>query len=166
MRRYYEVEMELKTNGQSRYGFPLEFHRKMMFENAGHLRHLIKISSKHGVPQSWFVDQRADILKRLLREASIVYPELRRWHRTPHKLRPHSLKVEAQLEVLDAIRGDFAKLKLRNNKLAYQLTALICSLDSDIATHKLDPTPEKVRRNEKDRRRNKSGKSRSVKVNP
>jgi hypothetical protein len=74
--------------------------------------------------------------------------------------------VEAQLEVLDAIRGDFAKLKLRNNKLAYQLTALICSLDSDIATHKLDPTPEKVRRNEKDRRRNKSGKSRSVKVNP
>jgi hypothetical protein len=164
LRRYYKVEVELRAKGHSQYGFPLEFHRKMMLENVGHLRRLIKLSSKHGVPHSWFADQRADILKRLLHEASIVYPELRRWQKTPHKLRPHSLKVEAQLQVLDALRACFAKIK-QNNKLAYQLTALICSLDSDIATQKLDPTPEKVRRNAKDRR-NKPKKNKSVKVNP
>jgi hypothetical protein len=158
LRRYYELEMELKAKRKSQYLYPMEFHRKMMLETAGHLGRLIRISNKYAVPQRWIADYRAPILKRLFHEASIVYPELRRWLKTSHAIRPHSLKVGAQLDILDAIQVQFAKKHIRNNKLAYQLTALICSPDSCIASQKLDPTPEKVRRNVKDRR-NKSKKT-------
>jgi hypothetical protein len=158
--RYHELELELRAKRQSQYGYPMEFHRKMMNEIAGHLGRLDEISSKYGVPQSWFAGQRPEILKRLFREASIVYPELRRWLKTAHGIRPHSLKVWAQLEVLDAIRADFRKIKIRKNKLAYQLTALFCSLDSTVAMQKLDPTPEKVRRNAKDRMKSRKKTSR------
>jgi hypothetical protein len=162
---YHELTLELRVKKQSQYGYPLEFHRKMMLEIAGHLGRLDKLSSKYAAPESWFARYRAEILKQLLREASIVYPELRRWSETSHAIRPRSLKVEAQLDVLNAIRVQFAKKRIRNNKLAYQLTALICSPDSCIAAQKLDPTPEKVRRNVRDRG-NKFPKKKSVKSNP
>jgi hypothetical protein len=149
--RHYELEKRRRDRKKSQHGYPLAFHREMMLAIASHLGRISKIAREHRVPRKWFVGYYAQTLKQLLSEASVTYPELLRWFKPNSQLRPHSLDVESRLDVFDAITAEFARKKIKNNTLAYQLTALICSPENCIATHTLDPSPDLVRRNISDR---------------
>ena len=55
------------------------------------------------------------------------------------------MAVEARLDIFDAIQAEFGRRNIKNDELAYQLTALICSGNSSIAKGVLDTTPDVVR---------------------
>lgn len=155
-RRYYELEKELFDQKKSQYGYPREFHRDIMRELSKHWGRIVKIAGKHGVPIAQFAEYLPAIQKQLVVQASVCYPELqsspflrpafgaRRFKRAS-RITPHSLAVENRREIFDAIQAELVKSKIRNDELAYQLTALICSGTSSIAKRLLDPTPDVVR---------------------
>jgi len=151
-RRHYELEKQLRDRKQSQHGYPLAFHREMMLAIASHLERISRIARKHRVPRKWFEDHYAQTLEQLLSEASVCYPELQRWLTPTGRLRPHSLGVELQVDIFDAIAAEFARRKIDSKTLAYQLTALICSPQSCITTRTLHPSPDLVRRNIRDRK--------------
>jgi hypothetical protein len=146
--------MEQRKNGLSQYGYPLSFHSEMLRAISSHLKKISEISNKHSVSKKWFAEHYAQTMKHLLSEASVMYPELLRSQPKPHsKIQPHSLGVESRLDIFDAITGELARRRMSNNTLTEQLTALICSAPDCVTTHKLDPSPDLVRRNIRDRRK-------------
>jgi len=149
---------EQYRNQISQHGYPLAFHRDLMNEIAAHLAGIERITRAHGVPQDWLKTYRAATLSELLRQASVYYPEIRRWRKTPSRLRPLSLAVDTQMMVLDALTDEFAAKKIENQELAYQLTALICTPEPTLGIHQLDPTPDTVRKNDEHRRKKKTKK--------
>ena len=151
---YYEEEKTAQKRRKSEHGYPLGFHRKLMFECSFHLQRIQALQVKNAVKKDWTEKYRTAILKQLLNEATICYPELLRWTRPALKIRPHSFHVDRQLELFDAIEAAFRKEKTKNHKLAMQLTTLICSTPQQILTGKLDPSPDTVRRNIRDRKKN------------
>jgi hypothetical protein len=152
-RRHYELEEQLRKRKKSQHGYPLAFHREMMLAIASHSERVSRIARKHRVPRNWFKGYYSQSLKHLFSEASVIYPELLRWFEPSSRLRPHSLGVESRLMVFDAITAEFARRKINNNTLAHQLTALICSPQNCITTHRLDPSADLVRRNIADRKK-------------
>jgi hypothetical protein len=153
-RRHYELEMEQRKNGVSQHGYPLSFHKEMMFAISTHLNKISKIANNHKVSKKWFAEHYGQTMKQLLSEASVIYPELLRSQPKPHsKIQPHSLDVESRLDIFDAITAELARRRMSNNTLTEQLTALICSAPDCVTTHKLDPSPDLVRRNIRDRRK-------------
>jgi hypothetical protein len=146
-RRHFELEKELFQQRKSQYGYPREFHRDIMRELSKHWGRIIKIAGRHGVPMAQFAEYLAAIQKQLVVQASVCYPELQ-WRsrfKRASRITPHSLAVEKRLEIFDAIQAEFAKRKITNDELAYQLTALICSGRTAITRRVLEPTPDVVR---------------------
>ncbi len=150
--RHYELEKDLFDRKQSQDGYPLVFHRDIMREISKHWDRIVTIAGKHGVPKEQFAEHKKAIQKQLLVEASVCCPELQRWFKRASRIRPHSCAVEMRLEIFDAIQAELAKRKMKNDELAYQLTALICSGRSSIRERLLDPTPDVVRLSVKNRK--------------
>ena len=149
--RYHAIGTRLHQERKSQHGHRLSFHREMMLEISAHLTRILRLARQGQVPRSWFAEYYGAVQKELLREASIVYPELLRWLKPATQIRPHSLEVDLQVDLFHAIEAAFRKRNVVNHKLAYQLAALICSPSNCIKTHRLDPSPETVRRNVRDR---------------
>jgi hypothetical protein len=149
----YDFEKEAKRVGKSKHGHPLTFHRELLYATGAHLSKLQKISQKHGVREDWFKDYFPSINKEILREAAVCYPELLRWYRPNSRFSPALEIVDTQLDIFGALVAEFKKQRQDNNRLAFQLTALICSSQDSIRTGKLDPNPEAVRRNMRDRKK-------------
>jgi hypothetical protein len=122
----------------------------------GHLSQICKIAKKHSVPRSWFQNDYDESLRQLIRDTSVIYPEWLLRKDPFSRVRPHSLGLESQLEIFDAITKEFSRRKIKNNKLAYELTALICSPPASVQNKILEPNPEAVRTNVRDRRRKKT----------
>jgi hypothetical protein len=144
-RRYYELEKELFRQRKSQYGYPREFHRAIMRELSKHWERIVKIAGKHGVPMDQFAEYLPAIQKQVVVQASVCYPELQWPFTRASRITPHSFGVEKRLEIFDAILLELEKRKIKNDELAYQLTALACSGTSSIAKRLLDPTPDVVR---------------------
>lgn len=153
VRRHYELESEQRFQKKSQYGYPVAFHREMMLAIAGHLTRISKIAEKHQVPTHEFKDYYNEALRQLLKETAVSYPQWRLWTKPVGRIRPRSFGVDSQLEIFDAITKELAGRGTKNNKLAYELTALICSPESCIRTRILEPNPETVRTNVRDRRK-------------
>jgi hypothetical protein len=146
-RRYYDRERKSFERRQSHHGYPLAFHEEMMYELAEHLDSISEVPRRYRVPKSWFATYRKVIQQQLLREASICHPELLRDFTHAADIRPRQRKGEREANLFGAIERAFAERGVVNHKLAQQLTALICSPPDCIRTHKLDPSPETIRRN-------------------
>lgn len=144
-RRYFELEKPLFDEKKSQYGYPWEFHREVLRELSRHWERIVKIAGKHGAPMAQFAEYRKAVQKQLFVQASVYYPQLQWRFKRASKITPHSFGVEKRLEVFDAIQTEFAKRKITNDELAYQLTALICSGTSSIAKRLLDLAPDVVR---------------------
>jgi hypothetical protein len=156
----YDIETGLRRKKKSQFGYPLDFHREMMQAIASALRRVSGIAAKHRVHRKWFAHYYAHSLRQLLRDASNLYPHLPFKHtpieRTPiSRTRPQSFAVDLRAELFNALTKEFAARRKKNDKLAYQLTALICSPRSCITTRTLNPNPELVRRNMMDRKKKK-----------
>ena len=150
----YDHEKQAKVEGRSpQYGHPIAFHRDVLNATSGYLSKLRNISKKYGVREDWFKDYFVQINKELLREAAVCYPELLRWHKPNSRFSPALGTVDTQLEIFGALVAVFKKRGQDNNKLAFQLTALICSSQDSIRAGKLDPSPEAIRRNMLDRKK-------------
>lgn len=143
--RYYEGEIDLRRDKKSEYGYPLEFHRKVIFACSSHWHELRTLAEAHAVRKEWFEDYRRAILQEILREAAIYYPQLLEDYSPALQIRPRSFKIHNQLQLYDAIETAFAEKRVTNHKLGQQLTALICSNHKDIARGSLNPTPQNVR---------------------
>ncbi len=161
-----EQEQRLRKEKESQHGHPLEFHRKLMLEIAGHLRRLLQMCKREHVPSSWLTEYSAAIQKQLLREASIYYPQLLRWFKPASQIRPISLAVDVRVDLFHALDAALRTRNVESHKLAYQLTALISSPSSCIRNHKLDPDPEEVRRNVRDREKARKARRRNAKKTP
>jgi len=152
-RRHHELESEQRFEKKSQYGYPLPFHREMMLAIAGNLARVSKIAEKHQVPTDEFKDYYDESLRQLLKETAVSYPEWRLRTKPVGRIRPRPFGVDSQLDIFDAITKELARRNTKNNKLAYELTALICSPQSCIRTRILEPNPETVRANVRDRRK-------------
>jgi hypothetical protein len=155
--RFYGHEVSARRERRSDYGYGVEFHRKLMFECSSHLHRIEALMKKYAVRGKWIEVYRKAILTELLREAAICYPQLLRWRtlRWPKpalQIRPRSFAVDMQLTLYDEIETAFARRKIIKHKLARQLTALVCSTHEDISKWKLNPTPEQIRSNIRDRK--------------
>jgi hypothetical protein len=149
----HTAEVKRKKKGASQYGHPVEFHRKMMHELSGHLAEIATASKEHHVPKDWLKGYREAVLKQILREASVVYPRLQ-WDFTPvSKITLYSSAVEEEVELFRAMKKEFAKKSVKNDRLACQLTSLLSSPAELVRAGKLDPTPDTVWRNVRDRRK-------------
>ena len=155
-RRYDDIELEQRQEKKSQYGYPVAFHREMMFAIAAHLTRICKIAKKHQVPRDWFKAHYDESLRLLLKETAVSYPEWLLWTKPVGRIRPRSFGVDSQLQIFDAITEELKRRNTRNNKLAYELTALICSPQSCVVTRILEPNPETVRTNVRDRRKKSS----------
>jgi len=51
--RYYEEESMARKNKKSEYGYPLEFHRKLMFECSSHLQRIESLVTGKQVRKDW-----------------------------------------------------------------------------------------------------------------
>ena len=80
-----------------------------MFECSSHLHRIEALTKKHHVKKSWIREYRKSILKQLLHEAAIYYPELLRWHKPALQIRPHSFGVYMRLNLYDAIEASLPK---------------------------------------------------------
>jgi hypothetical protein len=149
----YELEKQQKIKLSSQYNYPLEFHLKMMHESLRGLQRIIALAKKFNVPKMWIADYFAGAQKQLLKEAGICYPEMLRGFIPNSRIYPRAKAVETQLSILKSLLTEFKRKGKANNKLAYQLTALICSGDSCVTTKILDPNPEAVRTSERDDRK-------------
>jgi hypothetical protein len=151
--RYYEEEATAKLAKKSEHGYPFEFHRKLMFECSSHLHRIQELLKRNEASKEWIGEYRKAILKQLLHEAAIYYPELLPKPKPALQIRLHSFEVGGRLELFDAIEAVLARMGIKNHKLALQLTALFCSSPRQILAHRLDPSPEILRRNVRDRKR-------------
>jgi hypothetical protein len=166
-RRHHELEKLLHDEAKSQHGYPLKYHRKMMLGILSHLTRISTLASEHGVPRKWFANYYAASLEHLLAEASVCYPELLRWYKPSSRIRRYPLGVDTQLDIFNAITAEFRMRHKPNSKLAHQLTALICSPQSCIANRELNPRPDTVRTNLRQRRRKASkGKTEKTGKNP
>jgi hypothetical protein len=152
-RRHHDLELEQRFEKKSQDGYPVAFHREMMLAIAGHLARISKIAAKHQVPVHEFKDYYNEALMQLLKETAVSYPQWRLWTKPVGRIRPRSFGVDSQLEIFDAITKELAVRGTKNNRLAYELTALICSPQSSVRTRILEPTPDTVRTNVRDRRK-------------
>lgn len=144
---YYVKQRELKEKRLSQHKYPLEFHRQMMTHLIAHLEVITKLAKKNEIPeQEWLAEYYTAIRGQLLREVTSYYPELLYRLKPAHKLRVYSHTVDVQVETYHAIIAAFKQRNLKNNKLAYQLTALICTPSDCAQRGKLDPNPERVRK--------------------
>lgn len=154
LQRHYEIERDLQRKQLSQLGFPLDFHKRMLHLLFAHLQRTTALAQQHHVPvQEWLREYHSEINKQLLLEAGQYFPQLRLWAKPADKLRVYSHAVGTQVEVYCAISAIFKKRKLKNNKLACQLTALICSSSARIRGGQLDPNPERVRKYVRDWRK-------------
>jgi hypothetical protein len=103
--RYYSGEMDLLTQRKSKYGFPLEFHRKAIFECSAHWHRLQKLSKENAVPEEWFEGCREAVLEELLREAAIYYPKLLERYSPALQIRPHSFAVDTPVVRMTASKS-------------------------------------------------------------
>jgi hypothetical protein len=173
--RSYELEIETYKARKSHYGYSRKFHREMLLELSHNLEKLDKIVQTKRyegkqAPRSWVADHRSAILRLLLREACVCYPQLRKWFVPVSKLGPSRFRMDIQLALLHTIEAALAKRGIRGKlkagkkkrgmqqrgsrrrkhevpRVAYQITALICSAQNCVATKKLNPTPDAVRTN-------------------
>jgi hypothetical protein len=152
-RRHHDLELEQRVEKKSQYGYPVAFHREMMLAIAGHLARISKIAKKHQVPVDEFKDYYGEALRQLLKETAVSYPQWKLGTKPVGRIRPRSFGVDSQLAIFDEITKELAGRGTKNNKLAYELTALICSPESCIRTRILEPNPETVRTNVRDRRK-------------
>jgi hypothetical protein len=152
-RRHHDLELGQRFEKKSQYGYPVAFHREMMLAIAGHLSRISKIAEKHQVPKDYFKGHYEECLMQLLKETAVSYPQWRLWTKPVGRIRLRSFGVDSQLEIFDAITKELAGRGTKNNKLAYELTALICSPESCVRTRILEPNPETVRTNVRDRRK-------------
>lgn len=149
----YELEKQQKAARKSQHDYPLEFHRKMMQEalsSAGRATALVK---KYHVPKRWIAEYICGIQRQLLNEAAICYPEMLKGFISNSRIYPRAHTVDTQMSLFNNLHIEFKRQGQSNKNLAYQLTALLCSADSCFTTGVLEPNPEAVRRNMKDRRR-------------
>jgi hypothetical protein len=152
-RRHHDLELEQRFEKKSQYGYPVAFHREMMLALAGHLARISRIADKHRVPKDYFKAHYEECLRQLLKETAVSYPEWKLGTKPVGRIRPRSIGVDSQLEIFDAITKELAGRGTKNNKLGYELTALICSPQSCVRTRILEPNPETVRTNVRDRRK-------------
>jgi hypothetical protein len=152
-RRYHDIELEQRLDKKSQYGYPVAFHREMMLAIAAHLARICKIAKKRQVPTDWFKGHYDESLRLLLKETAVSYPQWQLSTKPVGRIRPRSFGVDSQLQIFDAITEELKRRNTRNNKLAYELTALICSPQSSVRTRILEPNPETVRTNVRDRRK-------------
>ena len=147
-RKALDVEGELKERGLSERRIPLKFHRVMMNLVCEHHSKVEKLCKSYGVlGQPWIGEYLAALNRRFLGEAKFVYPEAYRRLTPSSQLHSYHPGSTSQLEIYRAIMDLQARCgKKRNNKLAHQLTALICSSPESIKKQKLEPNPEAVRR--------------------
>jgi hypothetical protein len=148
LQSYYSKERHFHELRESKFGYPLVFHRKAMWQMARHLQSLESLAAKHHVPEDWFSEYRPAILKVLLREAVIFYPQLAfENYKEARRILPVKSAGDLQMETFRAIKSIQPKGRVISNNLAYHLTALICSPISVIDNHRLEPTPTGVGRN-------------------
>lgn len=146
--RSYDLYKQLHVNGRSQYRHPLTFHREAMEEIAGHLQQLSDISSKHHVALNWFGGYVSQVRKALLREAEIYYPDIPASFKKASEFAPQAQKIAAQLILFGSVVDIFRFNQIVDSmKLAYHLTALICSHTAAIDEGKLEPTPKTISKN-------------------
>lgn len=125
----------------------------MMHEASGGLQRISALEKKYSVSKRWAANYVDGARKQLLKEAAICYPEMLRGFIPNSRINPHALAVETQLSILKSLQTEFERKGEKNNTLAYQLTALICSADSCVTTKLLDPNRDAVRTSERDRKK-------------
>jgi hypothetical protein len=145
----YGYAKRLYDQKKSQPGFPLDFHGEIMWELGNHLERIAEICRSYRGSQRWLKEYGVMVRKQLLREASIYYPKNPADYVTATKTLPRQQKGLRESILYEEILNTFSENKILNNKLAQQLTALICSPPSCIQARQLNPSPETIRRNRK-----------------
>jgi len=152
---YFQLDHELRkeqtAKNISEYGYPLGFHRDLMCDISIHLDRIALCAKNSKVPGTWLKEYREALLKELLRNALVWFPELTRWFKPVNRLLPRADEPGRQMMVLQELHREFRNRKLENEELPYELTALICSPAKCVLTKVLSPTPAGVRSNDKKR---------------
>lgn len=158
-KRYYELQVRARSEKLSQHDFPLEFHKKILLLLFDHLEQITCVAEEYAVPDAiWFREYHEAIQRQLLREGASYYPQFRKWFKPAHRITVRSFSVSRQVELFFNLCKSFAKRKVQNKRVAYQITALMCSSSDSIRKGKLDPDPEEVRKYVRDFERQNSGK--------
>jgi hypothetical protein len=153
LQRQSNCQRDVKTQKKSEYGYPLAFHRELVFQLAAHIGASERLAKKYEVSRteetkSWserFEEYRRAALKQLLNEAAIVYPEIQLRLTPATQLKEKAEKLKAEIALYDKLNSAIKRRGKESHKFAYHLTSLICTPRESILKHKLRPTPETVR---------------------
>lgn len=154
LKKYKGMETGLKGKKISQFTFRMQFHRKMIFELWEHLKQLhtiVATEKDYPVPREWITDLENSIQKQLLKEASGYFPELLLSPKPFNQRKPSSHTVDLEVELFESIHKAFAKKQVENQALVYRVVAVLGSSMDSIKSHRLDTTPDAVRRNVRDR---------------
>lgn len=141
------VQDDLRKNQQSAYGYPRKFHRAVLKELARHLEFLDKQVADNYVPADWFSAYRAALLKALLREATIEYPDFPRSFTPANKMSATKQLAEFQYQLFETIRRAVPKQQTISDNLGFYLVAVVFSDDDYIRRHQFSPMPQAVASN-------------------
>jgi hypothetical protein len=146
IRRFWWAQLydsyQAKLGKKSPYGYPLAFHRDLLFQLSNHLNHIERLAAKHHVPAAWFKEYRSATLKQLLREAAIYYPEVQFRLVPANQLRTPLRKIEAQVALFHTLHTALKQKGFDSRKFCYQLTAVLCSPREHIKkNNELSPHP-------------------------
>lgn len=154
-RKYNQRELELNQEKKSEYGLPMAFHRQLLFQLSAHLSGLEKIAGEHEgkkdkETKAWFerfYEYRRAVLKQILSEAAIVYPQVQ-YNLTPAaQLMAKAEKLDAEVDLFRKLNSAIEGAGEQSHKFAYHLTSLFCTPRKTISQFHLRPTPETIRRN-------------------
>ena len=172
-------QAKLRVTKRSEYALPLSFHKALVVVLTAHLRAIDKLFEKHTVKRKkgtavWFErfgDYRSAVLKQLLNEAAIYYPRVQLFqYWSPEPATEDWMifqKVEAEVELLEAVESTLRKQGVQSQKFASQLTALFCTSRENIKENQLSPTPQTIRLNRQWlKQRLKIGLSKKAKTQP
>jgi hypothetical protein len=151
-RSTYDLKRRLRSKKLSLDDHPLKFYEEALQEHVRYLQQLSATATKHRVSVRHFSRECSAILKAVLREAAICYPQApQSFKAASESAIPAAQRIADQIIVFGSAMDVFRFNRVTNAKrTAYQLTALVCSPPDSIEQGKLKPNPETVERNIRD----------------
>jgi hypothetical protein len=156
--RYDFYQKKLRIENKSEYGQPMALHDDLMCQLSTHLEEIDGLvakasGTKRPDAKAWldgFNKYRNALLKQLLVEAAIVYPQVQRHLKPAKQIHREREKIRAQVSLFEKFNAVIKQKSLKGlerHRFAYHLVALICTPRDTIKKHRLRPTPVTVRKN-------------------
>jgi hypothetical protein len=151
--RHNSYKRQFINDEKSEYGYPLAFHRELVFQLSAQITAMDKLVKTYGAlktkeTQAWFErfeEYRSAALKQLLNEAAIVYPQVQ-WELIPAtQMKEKAEKLKAEISLFAKLNSAIKQRGKGSRKFAHHLTSLICTSRETIIKHQLRPSPETVR---------------------